>query len=103
MAEFRRHGFADSTLRDLGSDFPSRSSFGARWNHIGSGYEASASFYDGFNYLPVFQAAVLDQTIAFQRPYPALRLYGVDAAVPLRWFTVKTEAAYLHIPRGTSG
>ena len=88
-------------LRDLGSEFPGRSSFGARWNHVGSGYEASASFYDGFNYLPVFQGAPeLDGTIAFQRQYLALRLYGADAAVPLHWFTVKTEAAYYTSPDG---
>ena len=36
------------SLHDLGSVFPGRSSFGARWNHVGSGYEVSASFYDGF-------------------------------------------------------
>jgi hypothetical protein len=42
---------ANITLHDLGSIFPGRSSFGARWNHIGSGYEVSASFYDGFNSL----------------------------------------------------
>ncbi len=45
-------------LVDLGSEFPGRSAFGARWNHIGSGYEFSASFYDGFNSLPVFQGAL---------------------------------------------
>jgi hypothetical protein len=32
------------------------------------------------------------------RTYPELRLYGADAAVPLRWFTVKTEAAYYTSP-----
>jgi hypothetical protein len=86
-------------LRDAGSEFPGRSSFGARWNHVGSGYEASASFYDGFNYLPVFEAALdASGTIAFRRQYPALRLYGVDAAIPLHWFTVKTEAAYYTSP-----
>ena len=82
-------------LRDLGSLFPGRSSFGARWNHIGSGYEVSASFYDGFNSLPVFQAYSNDD---FRRIYPALRLYGADAAVPLPWFTVKAEAAYYTSP-----
>jgi hypothetical protein len=88
-------------LRDLGSEFPGGSSLGARWNHVGPGYEASASFYDGFNYLPVFQGAPeLDGSIAFQRQYPALRLYGADAAVPLHWFTVKTEAAYYTSPDG---
>jgi hypothetical protein len=89
------------SLRDLGSEFPGRSSFGARWNHVGSGYEASASFYDGFNYLPVFQAVPgWYGSLAFQRQYPALRLYGADAAVPLRWFTAKTEAAYYTSPDG---
>jgi len=89
-------------LRDLGSEFPGRSSFGARWNHIGSGYEASASFFDGFNYLPVFQGVsnALASSIDFQRAYPALRLYGADAAIPLHWFTVKTEAAYYTSPDG---
>lgn len=87
-------------LVDLGSQFPGRSSFGARWNHIGSGYEFSASFYDGFNYLPDFLVTLnpLTNAIDFVRTYPELRLYGADAAVPLRWFTVKTEAAYYTSP-----
>ena len=85
-------------LNDLGSLFPGRSSFGGRWNHIGAGYEFSASFYDGFNYLPLFQGAQDGAGIDFRRVYPALRLYGVDAAVPLRWFTVKAEAAYYTSP-----
>ncbi len=78
-------------LPELGAQFPGRSAFGGRWNHIGAGYELSASFYDGFNSLPIFEGAPV-------RLYPALRLYGVDAAVPLRWFTVKTEAAYYTSP-----
>jgi len=87
-------------LVDLGSEFPGRSSFGARWHHIGSGYELSATFYDGFNYLPDIQFNLnpLANTIAFVRTYPELRLYGTDAAIPLRWFTVKTEAAYYTSP-----
>jgi hypothetical protein len=87
-------------LTDLGSEFPGRSAFGARWNYVGSGYEVSASFYDGFNSLPVFQGSFNPQTytIDYVRTYPALRLYGADAAVPLRWFTVKTEAAYYTSP-----
>jgi hypothetical protein len=87
-------------LVDLGSQFPGHSAFGARWNHVGSGYELSASFYDGFNSLPVFQGAFspLENAIDYVRTYPVLRLYGADAAVPLRWFTVKTEAAYYTSP-----
>lgn len=86
------------SLVDLGSEFPGRSSFGARWNHVGSGYEVSGSFYDGFNYLPVFQGAQVGTEIEYLRTYPELRLYGTDAAVPLRWFTIKTEAAYYTSP-----
>ncbi len=87
-------------LVDLGSEFPGRSSFGGRWNHIGSGYEFSASFYDGFNSLPVFQGGLNapGTAIDYVWTYPALRLYGADAAVPLRWFTIKTEAAYYTSP-----
>jgi hypothetical protein len=91
---------AGVTLVDLGSEFPGRSAFGARWNHIGSGYEFSASFYDGFNSLPDFQSepSASENAIDFVRTYPELRLYGADAAVPLRWFTIKTEAAYYTSP-----
>lgn len=87
-------------LVDLGSEFPGRSSFGARWNHVGAGYEFSTSFYDGFNYLPDIQFNLnpLGDAIEFVRTYPELRLYGTDAAIPLRWFTVKTEAAYYTSP-----
>ena len=86
------------SLVDLGSEFPGRSSFGARWNHIGSGYEVAGSFYDGFNYLPVFVGTQAGTAIEYLRTYPELRLYGADAAVPLRWFTIKTEAAYYTSP-----
>lgn len=83
-------------LIDGGSEFPGRSSFGARWNHIGDGYECSFDYYDGYDNLPLFR--VLPDTAAMsvllQRFYPELRSYGADAAVPLRWFTVKGEAAY---------
>ncbi len=88
-------------LVDLGSEFPGRSSFGARWNHIGSGYEFSASFYDGFNSLPVFQG------ISQHHRKPRSILCGLirrfDCMAPMRpcrcrWFTVKTEAAYYTSP-----
>jgi len=93
-------GLAGVPLHDLGSIFPGRSAFGTRWNHLGSGYEFSASFYDGFNYLPLIQGAFdpINRAVGVERVYPALRLYGGDAAVPLRWVTVKTEAAYYTSP-----
>ena len=54
-------------------------------------------FYDGRNHLPLFTGAVergLPLTVGVQRYYPHLRQYGGDFAMPLRWFTVKAEAAY---------
>lgn len=86
-------------LNDLGSTFPGRSSFGARWNHNGPGYEYSLSYFDGFNHLPLFTGILAPNGIDFRRTYPSLRLYGGDAAVPLRWFTVKTEAAWFTSPK----
>lgn len=85
---------------DGGSRFPGGGQFGARWNYIGRGYEASFTFYEGFHHMPSVDAKVeLDPfRIPLTRVYPKLRLYGADAAVPLRWFTVKSEAAWFRSP-----
>jgi hypothetical protein len=83
---------------DAGARYPGGSQYGARWNHTGSGYEYSLCFFDGYNNLPLFDLkpdAKLDTPgVGVQRFYPNLRLYGGDAAVPLRWLTIKGEAAY---------
>ena len=79
---------------DNGARYPSGSQYGARFNHVGSGYEASVCFFDGYNNLPYFTATGSASGIDVQRYYPKLRLYGADLAVPLSWFTVKTEGAY---------
>jgi hypothetical protein len=79
---------------DDGAHYPGGSQYGARFNHVGAGYEASVCFFDGFNNLPLFTAAGSTSGIEVQRYYPKLRLYGADLAVPLPWFTVKTEGAY---------
>ncbi len=83
---------------DGGARYPGGSQYGARWNHVGKGYEASACFFDGFNNLPSFEGSLAGNTISLQRFYPRLRLYGADAAVPLPWFTIKGEAAYFASP-----
>jgi hypothetical protein len=82
-------------IQQLQPSFPGGSQIGARWNHIGRLVEYSLSFYDGFNNLPLFnfsepQAFLVDVT----RYYPQMRMYGGDAAIPLKGITVKTEAAY---------
>jgi hypothetical protein len=87
---------AGVALIDGGAQYPGGSQYGARWNHTGSGYEYSLCFFDGENNLPQFNA-VFDpaaNSVLLTRYYPELRLYGGDAAVPLRWLTIKGEAAY---------
>jgi hypothetical protein len=94
-------------LADGGAVFPDGSQAGARWGHVGAGFEYSLSFFDGFNHLPnIAAAATIDARspdparpsgsplIVLTRTYPSIRMYGGDAAVPTRWFTVKGEAAY---------
>ena len=86
---------AGVSIVDAGARYPGGSQYGARWNHVGSGYESSLCFFDGFQNLPSFDAALTPSlSVALTRTYPALRMYGGDAAVPLPWFTVKGEAAY---------
>ena len=91
-------------ILDEGSDLPGGSETGLRWGHVGSGFEYSLSFFNGFNHLPNIgligqvgrerQAGIL----ALTRIYPAIRTYGADAAVPTPWFTIKGEAAYFTSP-----
>lgn len=89
--------FGVDELVDLEPAFPDRSQYGARWNVRGSGIEFSLSYFDGFNHLPQFAAFPVSsrRAIALQRTYAPLRMGGADAAVPLRWFTVKGEVASL--------
>ena len=63
---------------------------------MGDSSEFSVSLYDGFNHLPLIvpNAVVEPFRVELVRIYPRLRMYGGDAAVPLRWFTLKAEAGY---------
>ncbi len=84
-------------IADLGSRMPGRGAAGLRWSHLGQGYEFSASFYDGQNHLPLIDAGARlapSPAITISRYFARMRMYGGDVAVPLRWFTVKSEAAY---------
>lgn len=94
-------GLENTRILDWGARYPTRPQFGARWNHVASGYEFSTSYFDGFNHLPLFDALLIPEppVAAVQRYYPRLRLYGADAAVPTRWMTVKAEAAYFTTTR----
>jgi hypothetical protein len=82
---------------DLEPALPHRSQYGARWNVVRPGLEFSLSYFDGLSHLPQFSAFPLSgrPLIALRRTYAPLRMAGADAAVPLRWFTVKGEIASL--------
>jgi hypothetical protein len=84
---------------------PRGSQAGIRWGRTGSEYEYSLSFFDGFNHLPNvtpdLKVGPTDDGVgpsfrsgATALHFPSLRMYGGDAAVPTRWFTLKGEAAY---------
>jgi hypothetical protein len=90
---------AGIALTDGGAHYPGGSQQGIRWNHIARGYEYSLSFFDGFQSLPSLAAGQGSPVeVVLTRTYPRLRLYGGDFAMPLSWFTVKSEAAYLASP-----
>jgi hypothetical protein len=76
--------------------FPGGGQYGARVDHIGHGYEISASVFEGYNHLPLLipLADPVSQTLYVQRFYPKIRTYGTDSAIPLHWATLKTEAAF---------
>jgi hypothetical protein len=87
---------ADVPLVDGGAIFPDGSQTGVRWGHTGAGFEYSLSFFNGFNHLPNIDVTVRPAPLSVEltRSYPSIRMYGGDAAVPTRWFTLKGEAAY---------
>ena len=81
---------------DNGAEYPRGSQFGVRWNQTMAGFEYSLSFYDGYNHLPLFDARFrqIPPRIEVVQVFPKIRMYGGDAAWPLRWFTLKGEAGY---------
>jgi hypothetical protein len=90
--------------------FPDRSQAGVRWGHNAGGFESSLSFYDGVNHLPTVEQP--DLTLALppegpfvipvSRVFQRMRMWGGDAALPTRWFTVKGEAGYFTSPDQTA-
>jgi hypothetical protein len=83
-------------LEDGDIRYPGGPQFGARWRHLGSRVEYSASFFEGFNHL-----ALLDVTIpptrdraVIGRRYAAIRAWGGDVVAPLPGVAVKAEASW---------
>ena len=92
------------TVEDGGSIIQEGSEQGVRWNHTGEKLEMSLSYFNGFNHLPNIEVNQhpLANAIELTRLFPDLRTYGGDLAVPMRWLTLKGEAAYFTSPSGTS-
>jgi hypothetical protein len=87
----------DAPIPDIAERIlPKRSQAGIRWSHTGSAYEYSLSFFDGVNHLPNVEPS---DPFRIALRFPALRMYGGDAAVPARWFTFKGEARTSPLPR----
>jgi hypothetical protein len=89
-------------IEDGGSILPSGSEQGVRWSHAGSRFDASLSFFDGFNHLPNIETRLLPVRLELTRVFPSLRSYGGDLAIPTRWVTLKGEAAYFTSPTSTN-
>jgi hypothetical protein len=89
-------------IADGGSILPSGSEQGVRWSHAGSRFDASLSFFDGFNHLPNIETRLLPTGLELTRVFPSLRSYGGDLAIPTRWVTLKGEAAYFTSPTSTN-
>ena len=87
---------------DGGSILPSGSEQGVRWSHAGSRFDASLSFFDGFNHLPNIETRLLPTGLELTRVFPSLRSYGGDLAIPTQWVTLKGEAAYFTSPTSTN-
>lgn len=93
---------------DLGAAYPKRPQAGVRWNHVAPGFEFSASVFDGCNHLPRFATRLValpvpapggaPLVLELRREYSRMRMIGADATVPLRWFTLKGEAAQFLSP-----
>jgi hypothetical protein len=84
-----------SAITGIDAIIPNGSQAGIRYSRTGR-IEYSLSVFNGFNHLPNIGATPGPQpgAITLTRSYPTMRSYGGDAAVPMRWFTLKGEAAY---------
>lgn len=93
-------------FRERAPQWPGGPQLGARWNHLGAGWEGSLSFYEGYNHLPSFKEQLTGSgppfVVQIRRYFPRLRMYGADAAVPVGPLVFKAEAAWLRSPESGS-
>ena len=93
--------------------FPTAAQVGIRWGHEVGRAAYSLSFFDGNNHQPDVSADIrlgpspiapvpVPVAVDVTFVYPPVRTYGGDVSLPLRWVTVKAEAAYVTSPSETS-
>jgi hypothetical protein len=84
------------SLNEIGAVIPDGSQAGVRYSRTAARFEYSLSVFDGFNHLPNVKVVPGLRSGRFDlvRRYPSMRSFGGDVAMPTRWFTVKSEAAY---------
>lgn len=85
--------------------YPGGSQFGIRFGRVEKNIEYSFSYFDGYNTLPIFQPQITSPAplrVNLLSTYAKLRAGGGDFALPLRWFTVKSEAEVLSSPTTAS-
>jgi hypothetical protein len=106
LVDQRWAGLADSptiaVIEDQGAHYPSRPQVGARWSHVGTGYDVSVSGFSGNSHLPMIAAGPVAPVgpgafpqVAITRTYPQIWMIGADAAVPTAWVVAKGEVAYI--------
>lgn len=71
--------------------FPKGSQTGVRWSRVGL-VEFSAAYFSGFSHEPTY--GLVPGKFALRRTHPEQRMVGGDVGVPLRWLSLKGEAAY---------
>jgi hypothetical protein len=90
-----------ASIVEVPTPLPSGPQAGVRWGQILNRFEYSVSFFDGFNHQPDIHPGRIDVgtgQLEFSRTYPEIRSYGADGTVPLPWFALKAEAAYVTSP-----
>jgi hypothetical protein len=86
---------------EVPAPLPGGSQTGIRWGQMLDRFEYSVSFFDGFNHQPDIHPGEIDLATGqwqFSRVHPEIRTFGADATIPLPWFALKAEAAYVTSP-----
>lgn len=81
-------------LRQGAPEIPGGVQAGVRWNYLGPGFDLSLAFYEGHNHLPQVDGRVIPGRVELFNRFAPMRMYGGAGAIPLPWFTIKSEGGY---------